>query len=98
MITRESLMDDLHRIGVSKGDVLCVSADLSRIFFDERSSTIFPQLSAREIVDLLLFVVGDKGTLVAPHSHRVILVYLETPIFFLMVRLCLPRVCYQMKC
>ena len=53
MITRESLMDDLHRIGVSKGDVLYVSADLSRIFFDERSSTIFPQLSAREIVDLL---------------------------------------------
>jgi aminoglycoside N3'-acetyltransferase len=66
IITRESLIEDLHRIGIKKGDILYVSADLSRIFFDERTSTVFSQLSSREIVDLLLFVVGDEGTLVAP--------------------------------
>jgi aminoglycoside 3-N-acetyltransferase len=67
--TVESVLEQLAALGVCKGDVLFVTADLLRVglFFKNRSETM------RAWVDLLTQAVGYEGTVVAAAY---------TPVFF----------------
>lgn len=59
MITRETITNDLAAIGVSKGDVLFVRADLSKIGLINSGKRM-------DYLSAILDALGDEGTLVAP--------------------------------
>jgi aminoglycoside 3-N-acetyltransferase len=58
MVTRSSLVRDLHRIGIAPGDVLLVHSSLSRLGFVVGA--------ARTVIEALCEAVGPDGTIMMP--------------------------------
>ena len=60
IITTQQLIENLHQIGIQKGDTLLVHSALSKIGFLEEGP--------KTLVDALLQVIGENGNLLMPTS------------------------------
>lgn len=63
-ISKIKIIDDLIKLGIKKGDILYISADLLKVGYFDKNIDKF----LNDWVEIFLSVVGDKGTLIVP-SH-----------------------------
>jgi aminoglycoside 3-N-acetyltransferase len=68
MFTRDALRDALDQLGIAKGDVIVVKADLAYLGPIEGVESKEAYLTA--VYDVLRRAVGDRGTLVAPTASE----------------------------
>lgn len=61
-ISKESIILDIHQLGVRKGDVLFIAADLLHVGYYNKSR----EQTLRDWVELLIEAVGPSGTIVIP--------------------------------
>lgn len=63
-ITKETLITSLYSLGVQEGDILFLSADLMKVGYFNKNI----EETLKDWVDILLTLVGDKGTLIIPSN------------------------------
>ena len=61
MISKQTILNDLKDIGIKKGDILLVTADLGQVGFFYKSR----KLTSKIFIELLLEAVGPEGTIVS---------------------------------
>ena len=59
---KDVIKSQLHGLGVAKGDVIFIGADLMRVGYFNKSV----EQTCRDWVDILIELVGDDGTLIIP--------------------------------
>lgn len=70
-ISKIKIINDLIKLGIKKGDILYISADLLKVGYFDKNIDKF----LNDWVEIFLTVVGDKGTLIAPSHTEFFLKY-----------------------